>query len=264
MRLNEVQTLFSQTMLSTAGAVEHPAQHLSDLFSMPEKILPERLKIYRNNIFSSLIGTLLDSYPVIVELTGEDFTKSLIRAFILDNPPQEACLSRYGGALATFIESFAPAKTLPYLPDVARLEWAMNESYYAPDDSPLTLADLQNMPPEILADMALPLRSSSRFLTSNWPLIALHDFCIKEGREESETLNLHQGGCHLMVYRPALTAEIVPLEAAEYTFLLNMGAKKSLGDTLEITLRSFPDFDFQACLQKHIALETFADLPANT
>lgn len=264
MRLNEAQTLFARTMLSPAEAVEHPAQHLSSLFSMPDEKLPERLKIYRNNIFSNLISTLLDTYPVILKLTGEDFTKGLLRAFILGNPPQEACLNRYGGALAAFIESFSPAKTLPYLPDVARMQWAMNESYYAPDDSPLTLADLQNMPPEILADMALPLRYSSRFLTSNWPLIAIHDFCMKENREETETLDLHQGGCHIMVYRPGLTTKIVPLEAAEYTFLLGVKAEKSLGDTLEITLRSFPDFDFQACLQKHIALETFTAFPANT
>lgn len=264
MRLNDAQALFSDVMLSPPEAVESRTPSLIDLFSTPEAILPERLKIYRDNIFGNLVGALLDTYPLIGKLTGEDFAKGLMRAFILENPLREACLNRYGGGLATFIEFFAPAQGLPYLPDVARLEWAANEAYYAPDDKPLTPAGLQNVLLDELADMVLPLRSSVRFLASRWPLPAIRDFCLKENRSESETLNLNQGDCRLMVYRPGLTAEIVPLEPAEYAFLQDTGTGQTLGKALETTLKTAPDFDFKGFLQKHMALETFSAPRANT
>lgn len=264
MRLNDAQALFAYTMLSPTEAVENPAAALIDLFSTPEENLPERLKIYRNNVFGNLTGALLDTYPLIKDLTGDDFAKSLMRGFILENPPREACLNRYGGGLAVFIQSFAPAKDLPYLPDVARLEWAMNEAYYAPDDAALTSADLQNTPLDELADMALPLRLSVRLLDSHWPLVAIRDFCLKESRDESETLDLGQGGCRVMVYRPGLSAEIVPLEPAEYAFLKSIQTEKSLGAALEAVLKTFLGFDFQGFLQKHLELETFSALRANT
>lgn len=268
MRLSEAQELFAGSMLSLPEAVESPVPALIDLFSTPEDILSERLKIYRNNIFGNLTNALLDTYPLIEKLTGEDFAKSLMRAFILKNPPQEACLNRYGVGLAAFLESFAPARELPYLPDVARLEWAVNEAYYAPDDKPLTPDALQNVPLDELADMVLPLRLSVRLLESRWPLVAVRNFCLKENRpgshDESETLDLSHGGCRVMVYRPGLAADIVPLEPAEYAFLQDMRAGKTLGGALETTLKTVPDFDFQSFLQKHLTLETFSVPRANT
>lgn len=263
MRLNEAQELFARTMLDHPDAINSPDPELAELFICGETIVPGRLKIYRNNIMGNLTGALRGSYPLVEKLTGEDFAKSLMRAFILENPPHEACLNRYGSALAGFIESFAPAKDLPYLPDVARLEWAMNEAYYAPDDEALTSAALQNVPLEKLADMVLPPRSSVRLLDSRWPLLAIRDFCLKEKRDDRETLDLDQGGCRGMVYRPGLSVDIIALEPTEYALLHALKADKKLGQALETALKTEPNFDFQGFLQKHMTLETFSGLPAN-
>jgi len=264
MRLSETQTLFSRTMLDHPDAVANPDPALAGLFAGEEAILPARLKIYRNNILGSLTKAMQATYPLIEKLTGEEFATGLMRSFVLESPPQEACLARYGAGLDAFIETFSPAKDLPYLADVARLEWAMNEAYYAPDDRPLTPAGLQNVPLEELADMILPLRASIRLLDSRWPLSAIRNFCLKENRDERETLNLDQGGCQIMVYRPGLSADIVPLESAEYAFLQAMSAGDTLGQSLETILKTFPGFDFKGFLQKHMALETFSSPVANT
>lgn len=264
MRLNEAQALFAETMLSPIKAEENPAPGMTALFSTPEAVLPERLKIYRNNIVGSLTKAMQATYPLIEKLTGEDFAAGLFRSFVLAHPPQEACLARYGGGLDGFIKGFAPAMGLPYLADIARLEWAMNEAYYAPDDRPLTPAGLQNVPMDELADMVLPLRASVRILESRWPLVGIRDFCLKENRDESETLDLDQGRCRIMVYRPNLSAEIVVLDLAEHAFLWSLQTGKTLGDALEAVLDGFPGFDFQGFLQKHLLLETFSAPVANT
>ena len=264
MRLSETQALFSQVMLNDTGAVSNPDQMLSALFTCDENALPMRLEIYRNNIIGSLTKAIQSTYPLIVILTGEVFAAGMMCSFVQENPPLEACLARYGAGLDCFIEKFAPARSLPYLADIARLEWAMNESFYAPDDSPLSPSDLQNIPHCELADMTFRLRSSVRLLESRWPLLAIREFCLKENRDESETLDVDQGGCKIMVYRPALSVEVASVDPVEYEFLQGIQAGTPLGSIVESALQTHPDFDFQGFLQKLLALETFSSMQANT
>jgi hypothetical protein len=251
-------------MLDHPDAVAKPDRILTTLFIGEENNLPERLKIYRNNIVTNLTDALLATYPLIEKLTGEDFTTGLLRSYVLKNPPQEACLARYGAGLDAFINTFTPAQGLPYLPDVARLEWATNEAYYADDDKALTPQDLQNLPVENMSDLHLQPRASVRLLESRWPLTAIRDFCLNHCEDSDASLDLQQGGCRLMVYRSGLSVEVVSLEPAAYDFLQFLSGQKTLGEALENTLKSFPTFEFQQFLQSHLRLETLRGWAANT
>lgn len=264
MQLSKTQALFSKLMLDRPDTMSKPDPALKDLFTYNENALPMRLQIYRNNVIGSLAVAMQLTYPLIVILTGESFAENVMRSFVRENPPREACLARYGEGFDEYIESYEPARGLPYLADVARLEWAMNESFYARDDSALDPSDLQNVPGSELADMALRLRSSVRLMESRWPLPAIREFCLQEKRDESQTLDLDQGSCKVMVYRPFLSAEIELLDPAEYDFLKGVSEGSPLGDILESVLQTHPDFDFQAFLQKHLRLETFSSIQANT
>ena len=264
MRLSRTQALFSKLMLDRPDAISKPDPALKALFTCNENALPMRLQIYQNNVIGSLTRAMQLTYPLIVILTGESFAASLMRSFVRDNPPREACLARYGEGFDRYIESYAHARSLPYLAHIARLEWAMNESFYATDDSALDPSDLQNVPGCELADMTLRLRSSVRLMESRWPLLAIREFCLQENRDESQTLDLDQGGCRVMIYRPALSAEIESLDSPEYDFLKGIREGKPLGDILADILQTCPDFDFQAFLQKHLSLETFSSIQANT
>ncbi|HTK83579.1 MAG TPA: DNA-binding domain-containing protein, partial [Patescibacteria group bacterium] len=152
MRLSEVQDLFARTMLAPPEAVEAPEASIAALFTAAPDVLPERLQIYRNTIVGTLTDLLLATYPMVKALTGEDFATVMLRSYVLSYPPHEACLARYGGGVSDFIGSFAPAADIKYLPDVARLEWAINESYYAVDDTALSPLELLEVQPDQLSD----------------------------------------------------------------------------------------------------------------
>ena len=83
----------------------------------------ERLRIYHNHTLTSLATALGDNFPVVRRLVGEDFFRAMARRFVVAQPPRDPCLSAYGVDFADFLERFEPARALPYLPDVARLEW---------------------------------------------------------------------------------------------------------------------------------------------
>lgn len=260
MRLGDIQTAFVQSMLDQSGATENAPESLTALLSGGKEILPERLNIYRNNIFSGLIDSLLASYPVIVALVGDDFSRALMRAFILENPPQQGCLADYGGGLDIFIANYAAASALPYLADVARMEWAINESYYAPDDNALSSDDLRDFLTGTPTEAVLFLRSCIRLLQSPWPLAKIRDFCL-DGEGGNETLDLDSGPCSLMIWRADLDVAVIAVEPDEYAFLQRIqngsSPDNTIGNILMSILKDFPDFDFQKFLEKHLGHKVF-------
>jgi|WetSurMetagenome_2_1015567.scaffolds.fasta_scaffold06885_3 hypothetical protein len=92
-----------------------------------------RLAVYRNNVLSSLIDALADTFPVTQALVGVEFFRALAARFVRCHPPRSCVLAHYGAELAPFIDAFEPARSVPYLGDVARLEFARVQAYHAAD-----------------------------------------------------------------------------------------------------------------------------------
>ncbi|WNQ37918.1 HvfC/BufC N-terminal domain-containing protein [Bordetella pertussis] len=83
----------------------------------------QRYAIYRNNVVASLIQALADTFPVCRELVGADFFHGHAHAYVARRLPRSPVLARYGGAFAAFVAAHAPAASVPYLADMARLEY---------------------------------------------------------------------------------------------------------------------------------------------
>jgi hypothetical protein len=96
----------------------------------------QRFAVYRNNVAVALIDALADTYPVVQELVGEAFFRAMAREFALARPPVSPVMAHYGEGFAEFVEGFAPAATLPYLADLARLEYLYVQVYHAADAAP--------------------------------------------------------------------------------------------------------------------------------
>lgn len=92
-----------------------------------------RLAVYRNNVISSLIDALADTFPVVQQLVGTEFFRAMAAVFVRRHPPRSRILAHYGDGFAAFVAGFDPAASLPYLPDVARLEHARLQALHAAD-----------------------------------------------------------------------------------------------------------------------------------
>lgn len=95
----------------------------------------KRLAVYRNNVVVSLVDALAHTFPVTQELVGEDFFRAMAQVFVRAHPPRTRVLAHYGQALPGFIAQFSPAAGLPYLADVAQLEWQRLQALHAADAS---------------------------------------------------------------------------------------------------------------------------------
>ncbi len=87
-----------------------------------------RFDAYRSNYFSSLISVLGEQFPVTARLVGPEFFDALVQEYATQIPPTSPVMQLYGEGFADFLESFEPVRQVPYLPDVARLEWARSAS----------------------------------------------------------------------------------------------------------------------------------------
>lgn len=254
MTLDKVQSTFKDLLLDQPEALHTPPETLRTVLKTGDIPLHARLNVYRNNVVGSLSDNIVATFPTIEALVGKEFLESMARSFVMKNPPPRGYLNHYGRGFHQFIKTFEPAKNLLYLPDIARLDMAINDAYFAPDDTALNADDLARVPSESLEKIHLKSRQSTTLLNSRYPLLAIRDFCLSD--HEDQTLDLDQGGVRLMVYRPHLDVEIVNLTPAEFDMLQYLQTR-SLGDALSQTINRHPDFDVQCFLQKHITLETF-------
>ena len=213
---------------------------------MGDGLQPEaRLRVYRNHVVISLREALRATFPVVCRLVGEDFFAGLTRAFIAAHPPQSPCLFEYGAALGDFIAGFAPASSLPYLADVARLEWAMNAAYHARIEPPIDAALLASVDPDALARSTLLLQPSLHLVTSSYPVDAI--WRANQADRDGAGVDLAAGGCRLLVWRRGDDAVFQTLDAAAATFIGAALAGQTLASSLDQAAGTAADFRPRRC-----------------
>ncbi len=209
--LREIQSGFSRSLI--AGDSEGSAHIL------PGKLSAEaRLEIYRHNVFTNLSNALGDIFPVVKRVVGEGFFREAARVFIRDVPSTSGDLNRYGAAFGDFLAAYPHAAELPYLADVARMEWAWQEAFHAAEAAPLDLARLAAIPAERHGGLRFVLHPSARLLASDYPLLAIWKV-NQEGYSGEMAVEWDSGREHLLVFRPERDVGMQALTATEWHFL---------------------------------------------
>lgn len=131
----------------------------------------KRFDVYRNNVAVSLTEALETGFPVIRRLVGDEFFKAMAGVFLRAHPPRSPLMMQYGADFPAFLTDFAPARGLPYLADVARLELALRHAYHAADAAPIDPAAFAAVPPEALGGLRLRFAPALRLVTSGWPIL---------------------------------------------------------------------------------------------
>lgn len=197
--------------------------------------------VYRNTTFRGAADALATAFPAVARLAGDAYFEHVAVAFVEAAPPRRRSLVGYGEGLADFLETAPGIAEAPYLPDVARLDWAWLGAHRAPSGVPLAATDLAAVRPERLADLVLKLHPSVRLLELGW---SIHD-AWKHNRTD-EPASSHQvlpERQHIMLWRPAHEVETQILSPAEAMFFKMLAAGAALGEAAEAALAASPDFN---------------------
>ncbi|BAQ18550.1 DNA-binding domain-containing protein [Methyloceanibacter caenitepidi] len=204
-----------------------------------------RFAVYRNNVYASLIDMLAGRFPATAKLVGEEFFRAMAREYVEKTPPRSAVLLRYGGDVPDFIDAFPPASAVPYLADVARLEWAWHEAYHAADAEPLSQDALTALGPRA-EDIGFVFHPSSRLVRSAYPVITIWELTMRDG--EDEPGRLPAGGEDALVLRPVLQVTVRRLPPGGAAFAEALMAGEKLPAAARIALELDPAFDLAANL----------------
>ncbi len=147
--LLELQHAFANALRTFADG------HALSNVTLDELAPHDRLGIYWNTATATLVNALRLSYPAVQALVGLEFFEGAARQFIEESPPRSAWLDAYGEAFPDFLARLPEAAALSYLPDIGRLEWAVNVVLHAPDPSALDLRGLAETEIPIAGDICL-------------------------------------------------------------------------------------------------------------
>lgn len=129
-----------------------------------------RFAVYRNNIAVGLTEALRAGFPVVERLLGAAFFSAMAGEFLRRHPPQSRIMMLYGDALPEFLATLPSLAAYPYVPDVARLEQALRESYHAADVEALPGDALATLPEATLLSSRLCFAPAVHLIRSNWPV----------------------------------------------------------------------------------------------
>ncbi len=133
------------------------------------------------------------------------------------------------GPSRPFIARFGPARSLPYLADVAQLEWLWLEAYHAPDAEPLAPDALAQLPPAELPRLRFRLHPSARLACFASPALSI--WRLHESADDPGEVLIDEAPEYVLIVRPRAAVSAIGLTVGAFAFvnLLQAGSRHCRG-----------------------------------
>ncbi len=212
----------------------------------------KRFNVYRNNVVAGLVETLTAAFPAVCRIVGDEFFAAMARVYVALEPPRSPIMLDYGETFPDFIGRFEPAKRVPYLPDVARLERAWVEAYHAAEALPADLTLLATIDSRNRPQIGFTLHPSVRVVRSNFPAVRIWLMNIDAG--EPAAIDISIEGEDALVARPIADVEVRRLPVGAAAFITGLAAGASVADATSLALDENSGFDLTSALRDLFAI----------
>jgi hypothetical protein len=196
--------------------------------------------VHRNNRAYGLVEAMRAQFPAVARLMGREVFADAALAFIRQHPPRSPVMARIGATFADFIEEAGIAQAYRFLPDIARLEYAMAISQHAADDPVLDIEALQRIDANRLADVRFSLHASAFVVQSAFPVVTI---CAENRADAEPAGNIEWRPEDALVTRPAFDVQVAILPSGGAVFFRALSHGLSLGDAAASALEAHPEFD---------------------
>jgi len=247
--LLEIQRAMHRSLVARddSGATDHVAS---------DGLMPgARLEIYRNTFVGTLTTALRLSYPSVHRLVGAAFFEGAAALYVEDEPPRSADLNEYGETFPGFLEHFAPAASLPYLPEVARLDWAVNRALHAADLEPLAVAELAKLNAADQNAIAFVPHPSISLLRARYPVDAIWRAVLEQDDAAMAAIDLAAGPVCLLVGRNEDGVAVTRCSEPAWEFASALFSSLPL----QRAIRSAPEIDASVLLADHLSAGRLID-----
>ena len=217
----------------------------------------KRFAAYRNNVVVGLVDALAATFPAVQRIVGERFFRAAARLHALETPPTSPLIAEYGRDFPDFLARFEHARSLPYLPDVARIERAWLDAYHAADADPIDPAALGAVLPERLGGLRFTPHPAMRVVRSRFAAVSAVAYNRSSGEVPPIDMSAAQDA---LIVRPALEVSLTALPPGGAAFILALAEGAALGEAAQRASADAPDFDLAANIGGILAAGAFTAL----
>jgi hypothetical protein len=186
-----------------------------------------RIAVYVDGYPARVEESLREAYPAIARILGEGSFHALAARYLERVPADVRNLNDVGVGLPGFLESDRLTAALPFLPDLARFEWAVVVCFHSERVERFDAARLAGWSAREWADARVALQPGVALLCSEWPLLALRE---SRNLERSDIdVDLVDRPDRVLVYRRGFEVVAESVEELEATALARIRAGQSLG-----------------------------------
>lgn len=205
-----------------------------------------RLRVYRHAVAATFTATLRDSYPTVYALVGEVFFDLLAARYRQQHPSTCGNLQEFGNALADFVASMAEVQTLPYLPDVARLDWLRQCAALAPDAAPVDRA-MSAAAATLAPDrLRMKLHPSLQRLRSDHAVLTIWQWCQAQ---DGKALRLDGSGEYVLLWRDGGQVAMAAVDPATFRCIEMLVDGGTVASAYREARELDNDFDLEPCLR---------------
>ncbi len=187
---------------------------------------PISIQVYQNNARETYRKALMASYPVVERLVGEDCFRGLALKYMRAYPSTSGDLQGFGAAFPDFLSQIYSDSGFAYLPDVAKLEWAVEQVQLHFENELLDADALGRVDPTRYADLRFYRAAGARLVSSRYPILSIWR-TNQPGQDAS--VDLDSGAEHVVVRRYAGSVELTAVDATASW----LAARLHDGETLE-------------------------------
>lgn len=200
----------------------------------------KNFNIYRNNTRLLLRDMLKDTFPVTAKLVGDAFFDTAARDYMQSVPPADGDMTDYGRDFPAFLNRLPGLQNYPYVPDMARLEWAAHDAYLSPRKAPLSTTALSAAAVDPMK-LQLHVQPHVFLLRAGWPIADLWQKIVEAGDDLPE-MSLAAAESFTAVYRDARQIAVWSLTEGGYTFIEHLQSTPDFPAAATAAMAAEPDF----------------------
>lgn len=222
----ELQRWFKQSISPRAGA---PSPALTAVLN-PQGGEPgvQRLAVYAGGYVVRIRAALAEVYEAVRWAVGEPVFARLAEAYARRHPSQDYNLSAVGRHLPAFLEADPVTQRLPFLPDLARLEWTVCRAFHAFERPPCDAATVERLALSDGESVRLIFQPAVAVVTSAWPI--LDCWTVRRQPREQVDLEIVNRPQHVRVFRRGVEVRCEVVSPDEAQALSGLLAGKAIGD----------------------------------
>jgi hypothetical protein len=221
--------------------------------------------VYRNTVLKGCIDALQANYPAVSRLVGDAWFRAAAAVHARAELPHQPMLLDYGSGFADFLAAFEPARALPYLAGVARLDRFWTEAHIARDEPPVAATDVARLDAAALARTVLRPHASARWACfDEQPIVSIwqrnRQAASDAAAEGGAIPDLAWHGEGVLIVRPHAVVEWTPLEKSDCAFLDACAAGGTLADAAAAALAADAHADLAALMARTLGAGAFGQL----